>query len=114
MTIPELYQNYYFHDSIFKKICLDKETGQRIVWCQFCNFLQENYENSQPTNSDIFIIFQNAQFSRYITECEVLTQELIDNRTIRFFLANEDNSDCFEFIISADFVEIEIIRTYNL
>jgi len=114
MTIPELFQNYCFHDSIFKNICINDETAQRSVWCQFCNFLQKNYQNSQPTNSDIFITFKNAKFSQYISDCSVIDQKLIDDHTIWFFLANQDNSDCFEFVISADSVEIEIVREYNL
>ncbi|MBR1527906.1 MAG: hypothetical protein IJ642_01240 [Oscillospiraceae bacterium] len=114
MTIPELFQNYYFHDSIFIKSGIYKKDGNFAVWCQFCDFLQKNYQSSQPANSDILILFHHAQFSGHVADCSVLEQKLIDDRTICFFLENWNGSEFLDFSVSADSVEIQVIRKYNL
>ena len=115
MTISDLFHHYYFHDSIFKKIFLDTETGEKAIWCEFCDFLQENYQESEPTNSDILILFRKHKFSgKFLKNSEVLEQKLIDDNTICFFLANENHSDFSEFSVSADDVQIRVNMKYNL
>jgi len=115
MTIPDFFQNYYFHDSSFLNMEYCPETRILRIYCQFCEFMQKHYQNSEPTNSDMLILFRNASFSgEFFQDCEVLAQKLTDNHTICFFLADETNSDFSEFSVSADDVQIQVIRKYRL
>ena len=117
MTISDLFHNYYFHDSSFLKwntVWILKQV-KKLYWCEFCDFLQENYQESEPANSDILILFRNHKFSgKFFKNSEVLEQKLIDDNTICFFLADEKHSDFSEFSVSADDVQIQVIRKYRL
>ena len=85
------------------------------LYCQFCDFMQKDYQECQPTNSDILILFRNASFSgQFFQDCEILSQKLIDDNTICFFLANENHSDFSEFSVSADDVQMRVNMKYNL
>ena len=115
MTVPELFENYYFHDSSFLNMEYCPESKMVKLYCQFCEFMQKDYRDCEPTNSDILILFRNASFSgQFFRDCEILTQKLIDNHTICFFLADEKHSDFSEFSVSADDVQIQVIRKYRL
>lgn len=113
MNLIQFDQNYYFHDSVFEKSEFDAQTNTFTISCRFCNFMQKYYRNGQPENSDILLIFQNADFSCHVFECEVLTQKLLDDRTICFFLVDEYHADFFELRISADSVQLVIVNSYS-
>ena len=115
MSISELFENYYFHDSSFLNMEYSPESKLLKLYCQFCDFMQKDYRDCEPTNSEILILFRNASFSgEFFQESEILTQKLTDNHTICFFLADETHSDFSEFSVSADDVQIQVIRKYCL
>lgn len=60
MTLLELNKSYYFHDSVLEKI--EYINNDLKLYCQFCNFMQTNYDDNDDTNSDILVVFHNAVF----------------------------------------------------
>lgn len=114
MTLSELYNNYYFHDSVLDK--LEYHDNEVKLYCQFCDFMQEDYNDKDDPNSDIIAVFHNAAYkingNWEISGAGFLNQRIEDNSII-FFM--ESSSDQFgELIITASCVEVIKVRTYNL
>ena len=66
MTLSEFNDQYFFHDSILNK--LEYSDGELRLFCEFCDFMQENYDDKDDANSDIIVVFQNAEykFNKYM------------------------------------------------
>lgn len=114
MTLLELHNNYYFHDSVLVK--LEYYNNEVKLHCQFCDFMQADYDDKDDTNSDIIVVFHNAAYkingNFEIVDAGFLNQR-IENDTIIFFM--ESSPDEFgELIIKASSVEVIKVRTYNL
>lgn len=114
MTLLELYNNYYFHDSVLEKLeCHDNEIR---LYCQFCDFMQANYNDIDDSNSDIIVVFHNAVYNTNgnweISDAGFLNQRIEDNSIIFFMESFPDKLG--ELIIKASSVEIIKVRTYNL
>lgn len=115
MTLNELNQGYYFHDSILNRI--EYAHKELKMYCTFCEFLQEDYDESEYANSDIIVVFHNASYT--ITDCSLienssfLTQELQD-KTISFFLIKNMGNEYSHLIVKAESVDVIKVRYYNL
>lgn len=114
MTLAELNQKYNFHDSILERMTYHE--NELKLYCQFCNFMQRNFDIHAYTNSDMLFIFHQAfyEISDHfcIKESGFLHQKLQGN-TLSFFL--ENNPDEYGHLsIRAESVEIIRLRSYNL
>lgn len=114
MTLNELYQGYYFHDSILDRI--EYNSKELRMYCTFCEFLQKNDQKGEYTNSDMIVVFHNASYTITdglpIEDSSFLTQELQD-RTILFFM----ESVCNEYgylKVKAESVDVIKVRSYDL
>lgn len=114
MTLLELNNNYYFHDSVLEKI--EYSNNELKLYCQFCDFMQENYNDKDDANSDIIVVFHNAAYKTrgnwQVCGSNFLGQR-IENDSIIFFMEYSPY-EVGELIIKSDFAEIIKIRTYNL
>lgn len=114
MTLSELNDRYYFHDSILDK--LEYFDGELKIYCEFCDFIQDNYDNRDDANSDIIVVFHSAEYKTngkwQICDSEFLDQK-IENDSIVFFMESSPY-ECGELLIKADSVEVFKVRTYNL
>jgi len=114
MTISEFNDNYCFHDSILDK--LEYSDGELKLYCEFCDFMQDKYDSKDDTNSDIIVVFHNAEYQIsgkwQICGAGFLDQR-IENNSIIFFM--ESSTDEFgELLIKANSVDVFKVRTYNL
>ncbi len=113
MTLLELNENYYFHDSVLEKI--EFINNDLKLHCQFCNFMQENYNNEDDANSDIIVVFHNAVYAMdgdWENEASFLNQRIQDD-SIVFFM--ESSPVKFgNLIINADSVDVIMLSSYNL
>lgn len=114
MTLLELYNNYYFHDSVLDK--LEYHNNEVKLYCQFCDFMQANYNDKNDSNSDIIAVFHNATYkingNWEISDAGFLNQRIEDDSIIFFMESSPDKLG--ELIIKASSVEIIKVRTYNL
>lgn len=117
MTLLELHQNYYFHDSILNK--LEYYDNELKLYCQFCDFMQDNYNDKDDANSDIIVVFHNAVYKSNgnwkIGEAGFVNQKIEDDSIIFFMDSSSYSTDeVGELIIKASSVEVLKIRTYSL
>ena len=114
MTLSELNDQYYFHDSILDKI--EYSDGELKLYCEFCDFMQDNYDDKDDSNSDIIVIFHNAEYKTngnwQLCKSEFIGQT-IKNDSIVFFMESSPY-ECGELLINAGSAEVIIVRTYNL
>ncbi len=113
MTLLELNKNYYFHDSVLEKI--EFVNNDLKLYCRFCNFIQNNYEKGNCTNSDIIVVFHNAVYEidgDLEPDAGFLSQKIQDG-SIDFFM--ECEPDKFgNLIICSNSVEVITLCSYNL
>ncbi len=114
MTISEFNDRYYLHDSVIDKI--EYQSNILTIYCEFCEFMQEDYKDSDYANSDIIIIFHNATFSLtqgfQIANAGVLDHSVSDNMIT---LMLENYPDQYgELKITGDNIEVKKLRYYNL
>lgn len=87
MTLLELNENYYFHDSVLEKI--EYINNDLKLYCRFCDFMQEKYDDKDDANSDIMVVFHSAVFEMdgdwKINEASFLNQRIQDD-SIFFFM----------------------------
>ena len=112
--VTEFNDNYCFHDSILDK--LEYSDGELKLYCEFCDFMQDKYDSKDDTNSDIIVVFHNAEYQIsgkwQICGAGFLDQR-IENNSIIFFM--ESSTDEFgELLIKANSVDVFKVRTYNL
>ncbi len=114
MTLDELNNKYYFHDSIIRG--LECQSENVILHCNFCDFMQKDYKESDFTNSDIVLTFHNATYKLSdifpLSNAGILTQKISGN-TLTFCM--ENGPDTYgELEITADSIEVTRVRSYNL
>lgn len=114
LTLSELERRYYFHDSILNRI---EYTHKELkMYCTFCEFMQEAYDESEYANSDVIVVFHNASYT--ITDCLLIedsrfcTQKLQDG-AISFFIEDIRN-EYGHLIIKAESADVIKVRSYNL
>lgn len=114
MTLTEFNNKYYFHDSVIYK--LEYQSSTLTIYCQFCNFMQADYKDSDYANSDIIITFRNATYTLtanfQIVDAGIIDQIVIGNK-MKLFLENYSNQ-YGELEITAEYIEVKKLRSYNL
>ena len=114
MTLAEFNEKFYLHDSVIDRIEYQSDT--LTVYCGFCEFMQEDYKDSDYANSDIIIIVHNATFTLtpdfQIEDAGILDHTVSENMIT---LHLENYPDQYgELKIIADSVEVKKLRYYNL
>lgn len=61
MKINELLNKYTFHDSLLENISYDKDNKKLILTIDFCFWMQNDYDESQPETGNIKLLFNNIE-----------------------------------------------------
>ena len=93
MTLHEMNERCYLHDSCIDKIEYDKSSKVLLVQMDFCYWAQAEYNDDEPENGDVKIIFHG------VNEYDGLIGD-VDHFSI---LDAECNADGFYFSILDDF-----------
>ena len=114
MTLNELNKKYYFHDSVLNRI--EYNSKELKLYCEFCEFLQKDYDENNYTNSDIIVVFHNASYSIAdgfpIEDSSFLNQKLLDNSII--FSLESTSMEYGNLVIKAESVDMIKVQSYNL
>lgn len=114
MTLKEFEQTYELHDSVLENI--EYINGELRIFCCLCDFMQENYTEGKPTNSDIVITFRNACHSVTegfnVKDAGILKHEL-NGDTLVFILENGVGT-YGELSVQAGSVDVNVIRSYDI
>ena len=112
MTIQELREKYYFHDSCITRIEYDKELKQLEITMDFCQWAQEKYVENEPENVWLKLTFHGIdEYDGLIGEIDyfsILNAEIKDGK---FWLSILDDyhGEEYEYYLSSSNVEVEII-----
>ena len=65
MTLSELDERYYFHDSTLEK--LEYSDGELKLYVRFCDFMQENYDDRMIQIAILSLYFKTQGIKRMET-----------------------------------------------
>ena len=130
MTLTELREKYYFHDSSLEKIEYDAAGKTLALTIEFCFWMQNWYDKTTPTNGVIRLTFEGVSLFEYDDtiadrifsdelDSEIRDAELDGDGCLSFFSVEYAyDSDCddiyWQLKIKADNVEVEELERYNL
>ena len=130
MTLYELREKYYFHDSSIVKVDFDAENKVLKLEIAFCFWMQEWYDKSEPSNGLIRLTFEDVLLFEYDDDIadrifsnidsEIHSGELDDDGNLVFFsvetpdFSNDDEDIYWSLKINAANVEVEELERYNL
>ena len=60
MTLKEMVEKYYFHDSSIDSVEFDPETREVTLLIDFCNWMQEDYSSDKEENIVLKLVFSNV------------------------------------------------------
>ena len=131
MTLYELREKYYFHDSSIQKVDFDADKKVLTLEIEFCFWWQPWYNKSEPTNGLIRLTFEDVSLFEYDDDIadriffdeldsEILKGELDAEGNLVFFSVetpdfSDDDEDIYWLLkINAANVEVEELERYNL
>lgn len=130
MTLYELREKYYFHDSSIVKVDFDAENKVLKLEIAFCFWMQPWYDKSEPSNGLIRLTFEDVSLFEYDDDIadrifsnidsEIHSGELDDDGNLVFFsvetpdFSNDDEDIYWSLKINAANVEVEELERYNL
>ena len=131
MTLYELRERYYFHDSSIVKVDFDADKKILTLEIFFCFWMQEFYDKNEPSNGLIRLTFEDVSLFEYDDDIanrifpdeldsEILEGELDEERNLVFFsvetpdFSDDDEDIYWQLKINAANVEVEELERYNL
>ena len=116
MTIQELNNTYYFHDSSITGIKYSKEQGKLDISIVFCYWAQKWYIEGEPELMDIKLSLEGVKdYDGIIGDIDYFSIIECDIQDDKLHLIVEDgfHQECFEYYLNPSNVEVKILRTYN-
>ena len=131
MTLYELRERYYFHDSSIVKVDFDADKKILTLEIFFCFWMQEFYDKNEPSNGLIRLTFEDVSLFEYDDDIanrifpdeldsEILEGELDEEGNLVFFsvetpdFSDDDEDIYWQLKINAANVEVEELERYNL
>lgn len=130
MTLYELREKYYFHDSSIVKVTFDADKKILMLEIEFCFWMQPWYDKSEPSNGLIRLTFEDVSLFEYDKDIaerifsdidsEILKGELDAEGNLVFFsvetpdFSDDDEDIYWQLKINAANVEVEELERYNL
>ena len=116
MTIQELENKYYFHDSSITNIDYSKEQEKLDILIVFCYWAQEWYKEGDPELMDIKLSFKGIKdYDGIVGNINYFSILDGDIQNDKYHLLIEDgfHQEYFEYYLEPSSAEVEILRTYN-
>ncbi len=109
MTLTELEDKYYFHDSSLEAIRFDQDHNSLEMDIDFCFWMQTEYIKTSPETGMIQLIFNGVQEfvgepSSY-NDLTILDIIVSEHNKLTFQIIDEDNKEYMELIVIAETVE---------
>ena len=131
MTLYELRERYYFHDSSIVKVDFDADKKILTLEIFFCFWMQEFYDKNEPSNGLIRLTFEDVSLFEYDDDIanrifpdeldsEILEGELDEEGNLVFFsvetpdFSDDDEDIYWQLKINAANVEVEELERCNL
>ena len=94
MTLYELREKHYFHESSIEKI--DFDTDKKVIKFKisFCFWIQPWYDKSEPSNGLIQLIFEDISLFEYDAD---IADKIFSNSTAKFVLVNSARMGIYYF-----------------
>ncbi|MDO5438701.1 MAG: hypothetical protein Q4F09_01515 [Erysipelotrichaceae bacterium] len=112
MTIDELNEKYFFHDSIVERITYDSEKKILELYLDFCFWAQTDYKNTQPETGKVIVRFFGVNDYTGITgesDWWGITDTMLENGTYTVVIDDDYHEVCHRLEINAseaDFVTL--------
>ena len=110
MTIKELRDRYYFHDSCITRIDYKDKKLEMIL--DFCQWAQEWYKKTDPENVWMRLIFSGIEQYEGITGeidyFSVLDAEIKEDK-LWIFMLDDFHNENYEIFLKPTDVEVEIL-----
>lgn len=130
MTLYELREKYYFHDSSIEKVDFAADKKVLNLEISFCFWMQPWYDKNEPSNGLIRLTFEDVSLFKYDDDIadrifsdidsEILEAEFDADGNLVFFsvetpdFSNDDEDIYWLLKINAANVEVEELERYNL
>ena len=114
MTIQELDNKYYFHDSMITTISYSAETENLTFTIEFCNWAQEWYKEGDPELLKMELIFEGIKEYDGITgdiDYFSILDANIKNDKYYMFIEDDFHQRFYEYYLSPTNVEVKIVGT---
>ncbi len=112
VTIKELDENYYFHDSCITHISFSEEHKELEIVLDFCNWAQKDYKSDDPELVELKLTFYGvSDYTGPVGEIDYYS--VVDSKTDkdRYYLRLEDdiNKQFYEISIMPSNIEATIL-----
>lgn len=112
MTLTELDDKYYFHDSSLEAISFDQNHNSLEIVIDFCFWMQPDFKEGMPETGMIQLIFTDVQEFKgepgSYNDLTILDIIVSENNKLTFQTIDEDNKDYMELTVIAESVEFVV------
>ncbi len=112
MTIQELREKYYFHDSCITRIDYFSEDKRLTITMDFCQWAQNWYKEGEPENVWLKLTFYGIDGYDGITGdidyFSILDGEIKDDK-FWLFILDDFHEEHYEYYLNPSNVEVEIL-----
>lgn len=112
MTIQELCNKYYFHDSCITKIDYRRNNSELDITMDFCQWAQEGYSEQDPENIWLKLIFRGIEEYDGITGdidyFSILDVEVKEDK-LWISILDDFHDEYYEYYLSPSDVEVKIL-----
>lgn len=118
MTISELTETYYFHDSAIAEITHDDRLHQLVITIEFCFWAQEAFKEGMPETGLIKLVFHEVEDF----DCDGLPGEIdyfsildasADNNKLTLSILDDFHNSFYELYVVSPAVDFIVIEEEN-
>lgn len=116
MTIQELTNKYYFHDSGINHIAYEKAKERLTFSIDLCYWAQKWYTEGDPELMEIRLILDGIkEYSGLVgdIDCFTILDAVVENDKFRMNIRDDIHDKYYEYLFSPYDVEVEIVRTFD-
>jgi len=111
MTIQELDNKYYFHDSMITNISYIESDHKLIISMEFCNWAQSWYKEGDPELVELKLIFYGIEtYDGIVGDVDyfsILDGEIIDEK-YHLFIEDDFHQAFYEYYLEPSSVDVSI------
>ncbi|MBQ7172422.1 MAG: hypothetical protein IJR89_09130 [Clostridia bacterium] len=117
MTINELQNKYYFHDSLLDEVIIDKQHATVSLRIDFCFWAQNGYKDEDPETGMIVLSFTGVkkypEIEGELDSYSILKTSCLQDDTWLMVTLDDETDTCYELSISADKVTVIVEDSGN-